>query len=207
MKKPTNKKQAYYIDTNIALDYITGRNPETIILLDSLIEAGSIMVSSSFLAMEAADFKKDSLYFIEKVVDKKWELRKAIRESYRKDLARGDFYKVQDWIEELRDKLKLQLYDFLIDNDTWEIAQYISHSSNLFAPDAIHLSSSIFAAISGITTTEGIKLPCNIFISNDDFIKKEAKKIKRELEISYPEILTVSEMKNKFLKAISKATQ
>lgn len=207
MKEPTNKKQAYYIDTNIALDYVTGRNPETIFILNSLIEVGSIMVSSSFLAMEAADFQKESLYFIEKVVVKKWELRKAVRESYRKDLARGDFYKVQDWIEELRDELKLQLYDFLIDSYTWEIAQYISQSSNLFAPDVIHLSSSIFAALSGIATAKGTKLPCNIFISNDDFLKKEAKKVKRELEISYPEILTVSEMKNKFLKASSKATQ
>lgn len=207
MKESTTKKQAYYIDTNIALDYITGRNPQTISVLDSLIDAGSIMVSSSFLAMEAADFKKDSLYFIEKVVDKKWELRKTVRDSYRKDLRRGDFYKVQDWIEELRDKLKLQLYDFLIDNDTWEIAQHISQNSNLFAPDAIHLSSSIVAAQSSITTTEGIKLPCNIFISNDDFLTKEAQKVKRELEISYPEILTVSETKNKFLKTSSKAVE
>lgn len=207
MKESTTKKQAYYIDTNIALDYITGRNPETIFVLDSLIEVGSIMVSSSFLVMEAADFQKESLYFIEKVVAKKWELKKAVRESYRKDLARGDFYKVQDWIEELRDKLKLQLYDFLIDSDTWEIAQYISQSSNLFAPDVIHLSSSIFAALSGITSAEGVKLPCKIFISNDDFLKKEAKKVKQELEISYPEILTVSETKKRLLKGMPKATE
>lgn len=201
MKESTLKKQAFYIDTNISLDYITGRNPETIFVLNSLVEMDSIVVSSSFLVMEAADFEKESLYFIEKVMNKKWELRKAVRESYRKDLKRGDFYKVQDWIEELRDKLKLQLYDFLINSDTWEIAQYISQNSNLFAPDVIHLSSSIIAAQSGIKIDKGIKLPCEIFISNDDFLKKEAKKIKEELEISYPEILTVSEIKHNLLKA------
>lgn len=201
MKESVAKQQAYYIDTDIALDYITGRDRETIFVLDKLVKLNSMIVSSSFLVMEAADFKKDSMYFFDKIADKKWELRRVIREAYRKDLTRGDFYKIEEWIKELKDKLKLQLYDFLIDSDTWEVAQYISQNSNLFAPDVIHLSSSIIAAQSGIDIGKGIKIPCQIFISNDDFLKKEAKKIKEDLEISYPEILTISEIKNKFLKA------
>lgn len=207
MKESTTKKQAYYIDTNIALDYITGRDPETISILDKLKEMNSVMVSSSFLAMEAADFKKDSLYFIKKIVEKNWELRKAVRASYRKDLKKGDFYNVRDWIEELRDKLNLQLYNFFIGGFTWELAQYISQNSNLFAPDVIHLSSSIIAAQTGIEIDKGVTIPCTIFISNDDFLKKEAERIKKELQLTYPEILTVSETKNKFLKTSLKTTE
>ncbi len=182
------EKEAIYIDTNIALDYITGRNAETISVLNKLKERGSIIVSSSFLVMEAADFKKNSMYMTKKAMDEKWEMRKIMRGVDQKDLKVGDFYNISDWIEDLKNKLKLELYDFLVDTDTWELAQYISQNSNLAAPDVIHLSSAIIAAQSGI---------CKIFISNDGFLKKEGEKIKEQLGISYPDILTVSEIKNK----------
>ena len=81
----TIETQAFYIDTNIALDYITGRNQEAVSVLDSLKEMGAIIVSSSFLVMEAADFKKDSVYFVQKAIEEKWEIRKIVRESYEKD--------------------------------------------------------------------------------------------------------------------------
>jgi len=194
------KKEAFYIDTNVALDYITGRNPEAVSILESLKETGAMIVSSSFLVMEAADFKKDSIYIVKKVIDEKWDLRKTTRHSDKKDLREGDFYNISDWIEDLKSKLKLELYDFIVDTDTWELAQYISQSSNLSAPDVIHLSSAIIAAQVGIETDRDIVMPCKIFISNDGFLKKEAEKIKRQLELSYPDILTLSEIKNKFLK-------
>jgi len=192
--------EAFYIDTNIALDYITGRNPEAISVLDNLKETGAIIVSSSFLAMEAADFKKDSIYFIQKAIDEKWEIRRIIRQSYEKNLKEGDFYNISDWVEELKGKLKLELYDFLVDTDTWELAQYISQSSNLAAPDVIHLSSAIIAAQSGIEASKNKVIPCEVFISNEKFLKKEAEKIKQQLDVSYPDILTLSEVKKRFLK-------
>jgi predicted nucleic acid-binding protein len=198
-KDKITEEDAFYIDTNIALDYITGRNLEAISVLDSLKAMGATIVSSSFLVMEAADFRKDSIYFSQKMTKGNWEIRKIIRQSYKKDLNEGDFDGVSDWVEELTGKLELELYDFLVNTDTWELAQYISQSSNLAAPDVIHLSSAIIVAQSGID--RGIVLQCKILISNDGFLKKEAKKIKQQLNISYPEILTLSEVKKRFLKA------
>jgi predicted nucleic acid-binding protein len=201
-KNKMAEKQAFYVDTNIALDYITGRNPEAVTVLDSLKEKGAVIVSSSFLVMEAADFKKESIYFVQKVIDEKWEIKKITRQCYEKDLREGDFYNVSDWIDDLRKKLKLKLYDFLVDTNSWELAQYISQSSNLAAPDVIHLSSAIIVAQSGIEIRKNV-VPCKIFISNDGFLKKEAKKIRQqfdEFDVSCPEILTLSEVKNRFLK-------
>ena len=168
-------------------------------VLDRLKEMNSVIISSSFLVMEAADFKKDSLYFVKKVVEEKWEMRRAIRESYRKDLRIGDFYNISDWITELRDKLQIQLYDFLVDSDTWELAQYISQNSNLFAPDVIHLASAIVASKAGVEIDGGEKIECNTFISNDDLLRTEGENIKRKQEISYPDILTISQTREKFL--------
>jgi len=198
-KNKTIEAEAFYIDTNIALDYITGRNPEAISVLDSLKETGATIVSSSFLVMEAADFRKDHVYFTHKAMDDKWDIRRIIRKSYEKDLKEGDFLNISDWVEELKSKLKLELYDFLVDADTWELAQYISQNLNLTAPDVIHLSSAIIAAQSGIETDRKTITECKIFISNDKFLKGEAGRIKQQLDISYPSILTLSEVKNRFL--------
>lgn len=198
-KERKNKREAFYIDTNIALNYITGRNKETIYVIDKLKEMKSIIISSSFLVMEAADFKKDSTYIIHKAMDEKWEIRRIIRDSYQKDLITGDFYNISFWIEELKSKLKIKLYDFLIDTDTWELAQYVSQNSNLSAPDSIHLSSAIIVAQSGIEIQKDVTVPCQIFITNDKFLKGEAEKIKKELELSYPDILTISELNKKIL--------
>lgn len=198
-KNKAIKTEAFYVDTNIALDYITGRNPEAIFILDSLKGMGAIIISSSFLVMEATDYKKDSIYLGQKAIIGKWEMRKIIRQSYEKNLEEEDFDEVSSWIEALKSKLELELYDFLVDTDTWELAQYISESSNLAAPDVIHLSSAIIAAKGGIENAYGTVIPCKIFISNDGFLKTEAEKIKQQLDISYPNILTLSEIKKKFI--------
>jgi len=199
-RNKTIETEAFYIDTNIALDYITRRNPKAISVLDNLKAEGATIVSSSLLVMEAADFRKDSTYFVQKVTKAKWAIRKIMRQAYEKDLDEGDFDGVSEWIEELRSKLDIILYDFLVDTDTWELAQYISQSSNLAAPDVIHLSSAIIATQSGIDTGGGFVLQCNVFISNDRFLKKEAEKIKEQLGVSYPDIMTLSETENEYFK-------
>lgn len=203
-KKP--EKVAYYIDTNIALDYVTGRNIETVSVLDDLKKTNSVLISSSFLVMEAADFKKDSIYIFRKAVEENWEVRKILRNVYRKDLKYGDFCNISDWIEDLKNKLDLQLYDFLVDTDTWELAQYISENSNLLAPDVIHLCSAFIASQSGVEIGDKT-IPCKVFISNDSFLTKEAEKIKEQLDVRYPNILTVTEIKRKIEKNKDNATR
>src|SRR6266481_1630519 len=92
--------KAFYIDTNVALDYVTARNRDAILVLDKIKEKGWKCLSSSLLVLELADYKKDSLFVIEKAIEKKWEMRKILRETYKKDLKRGDFEKVIEWFKE-----------------------------------------------------------------------------------------------------------
>ena len=193
------EKIAFYVDTNIALDYVTGRNAETISVLDRLRKMDSVLITSSFLVMEAADFKKNSIYVLRKAVDEKWGMRRIVREVYEKDLGYGDFCNISDWIKRLKDKLGLQLYDFLVDTETWELAQYVSLYSNLSAPDVIHLSSALIAAQSGVESENGA-VKCKGFITNDDFLKVEAEKIKHKLGIVYPKISSVAKIKSRLKK-------
>jgi len=123
MPKGTRKSKSFYIDTNIALDYLTGRNRQTVLVLGKLKDKEWKCVSSSFLAMEMADYKKDSLFVIDKAIEKKWEMRKIIRATDKKDLRRGDFEKVYEWFNEFKQDYKnIDLYDFLKNSDDWQLA-------------------------------------------------------------------------------------
>lgn len=191
MPNGIKRSKAFYIDTNVALDYITARNRETVLILDKIKEKDWKCVSSSFLAMELADYKKDSLFVIEKAMEKKWEIRKIVRETHYKDLRRGDFDKVFDWFKSFREEYKnVELYDFLKDNNDWQVAQGISFNSNLNAPDAIHLASAILGAIGGY---------CQIMITQDNHLIKEARRYCGENKLSSKlKVMTISEVRKKF---------
>jgi len=191
MLKKQRKSRAFYIDTNIVLDYITGRNTQTISVLEKIKSKGWRCISSSFLTMEAADYKKDSLFFVDKAIEKKWEMRKIMRETYNKDLGRGDFEKIFNWFVEFLNKYKnLVLYDFLTTNNDWFLAQNISFNSNLNAPDVVHLTSAIFGATRGY---------CQVLMTNDKFFTTEANKIIESRRLKGKlKIMTVAEVEKKY---------
>lgn len=192
MPKKTTRNKIFYIDTNVALDYITGRNIQTISVLEKIKAKGWKCVSSSFLTMEVADYKKDSIFVIDKAIDKKWEIRKILRETNKKDLRNGDFEKILDWFVEFLGKYNLELYDFLTNTDSWFLAQNIAFNSNLTAPDVVHLASAIIGAMNK---------QCQVLITNDKFFASEAnkqiqtRKLKNKLKI-----MTTTEVEKKYFK-------
>jgi len=195
MPRRKRKIKSFYIDTNVALDYITKRNVDTIIVLEGIKEKGWRCVSSTFLAMEMADYKKDALFVADKVFNKKWEIRKILRESYKKQLKDSDFENIADWFEDFKKNYKkIEMYDFLQDEGSWELAQDISFNSNLAAPDVIHLTSAIWGSIGNY---------CDIFMTNDKLLIKEAEKIIEKFELKkiikgFLKIMTVAEVKKKY---------
>lgn len=188
---PRGKSKTFYIDTNVALDYITARNREAIVVLNKIKERGWKCISSSFFAMELADYKKESLFVIEKAMEKKWEMRKIMRELSKKDLRRGDFDKVFNWFDDFRKEYNnIELFDFLKISDDWQLAQSISFQSNLNAPDALHLTSAMLGAMGGY---------CQILITQDQHFLKEAQRILASHKLTGKlKLMSVSEVKKKF---------
>lgn len=187
------KSRLFYIDTNIALDYITGRNRQTVLVLGKIKDKGWKCVSSSFLAMELADYKKESLFVIDKAIEKKWEMRKIIRATDKKDLRRGDFEKVYEWFNEFRQDYKsINLYDFLKNSNDWQLAQEISFNSNLTAPDVIHLTSAMLGSVAGY---------CQVLITHDEMLSKEGKRIIQDYKLaSKLKVMTIAELRDRFFK-------
>jgi hypothetical protein len=192
MPKRKNKIRSFYIDTNVALDYATNRDIDTVMLLESIKAKNWRCISSTFLAMEMADYKKEDL-FVERARSKKWEFRKILREKDNKDLRAVDFENVIDWFVDFKKRYKkIEMYDFLQDKESWQLAQEISFNSNLTAPDVIHLTSGIWAALGGL---------CNIFITRDNLLRKEGGKILAMYKLRNKlKIMSVAEVKNKYFK-------
>jgi len=191
-KRGRRKIKTFYIDTCIAIDYATNRNIETVMLLELIKERGWRCISSTFLAMEMADYKKEDL-FIERARSKKWEFRRILRQKDKKELKSADFETTIDWFEDFKKRYrKIDMYDFLQDKDSWQLAQEISFNSNLNAPDVIHLTSAIWAALGG---------HCDVFITGDELLNKEGKKIIEQYKLkSVLKIMTVAEVKKKYFK-------
>ncbi len=192
MAKAKNRRNGkiFYIDTNIVLDYITKRNSGTVLLLDKIKEKRWTCISSSFLVMELADYKKDYL-FLENKLQEKWEIRKITRQTYQKDLSKKHFEVVKEWFADFWGKYEnFELYDFLINTDNWLLAQRIVLYSNLYAPDAIHLASAIIGAVNN---------QCQTFITNDKFFTREATKFLQANKLMKKlHILTVAEVSHKY---------
>ncbi len=192
MPRGKRKIKSFYIDTNIALDYATNRNIQTVLVLERIKERRWRCVSSTFLAMEMADYKKEDL-FIEKARSKKWEMRKILREKDNKELKSVDFENTIDWFEDFKKRYKkIEMYDFLQDSESWKLAQEISFNSNLNAPDVIHLTSAILGAVGGY---------CDVFITNDKLLNNEAKRIIEEYKVkSILKVMTIAEVRKRFFK-------
>lgn len=191
MRKRRKRVRSFYIDTNVALDYATNRNIQTVLVLEKIKEKGWRCVSSTFLAMEMADYQKDAL-FIGEAMGKKWEARRILRNIRSKNLRSTQLDTIYDWFQDFRNRYQnIHIYDFLQDSGAWELAQEISFNSNLTAPDVIHLSSAIFGAVAGY---------CSVLITNDKLLNNEATRIIEQYRLKTKlKVMTIADVKKTFL--------
>lgn len=191
MPKKIRKTKSFYIDTNVAVDFATNRDIQTVLVLERIKEKNWKCVSSTFLAMEMADYQQ--VYaFISKEISKKRNPEDILRSRGNKNLKESDFQETEEWFAEFKKRFKnLTLYDFISDANGWALARDISFNSNLSAPDVIHLTSAMLGSIGGY---------CDILITKDGLLKKEADKIllkHREIKLK---VMDVPEVKKRFFK-------
>lgn len=184
------KNKSFYIDTNVAIDYATNRDIQTVLVLERIREKGWKCVSSTLLAMEMADYKQD-YEFIAKEVNKKRDPEDILRSRGNKNLKKSDFQEIEEWFEEFQQHFRdLTLYDFIQDTNGWALAREISFNSNLAAPDVLHLTSAMLGSIAGY---------CDIFVTKDGLLRKEAENIVIHYKLgSKLKVMTPAEVKKKF---------
>lgn len=191
MPKGTKKSKSFYIDTNIAVDFATNRDIQTVLILERIKEKGWKCVSSTFLAMEMADYQQ--VYtFINKEISKKRNPEDILRSRGNKNLKVSDFQETEEWFAEFSQRFKnLTLYNFISDQNGWALARDISFNSNLFAPDVLHLTSAMLGSIGGY---------CDILITKDGLLRKESEKILPKYNEVKLKVMDVAEVKTNFFK-------
>ena len=171
-----SKVRGIYVDTNFILDCTEGRNDKSIALILKIKEKGWRCVTSAFTIMEIADIKKDEA-FIWKKLQKKWELKKILRERYKKDLNNDDFEEISNY---LQNKI-LNAYPYIetinLTPEGWALALQISRESNVATGDAIHLASTWSSQ-------------CNYLITSDGPFIKNAETVLKKLDFKGISIMT-----------------
>ncbi len=190
MSKKAKKGKSFYIDTNVAIDYATVRDVQTVLVIERIKEKNWKCVSSTFLAMEMADYKQDYEY-IAKEINKKRDPENILRSCGSKNLRASDFEEIEEWYEDFNKRFKnLTLYDFIKDSNGWTLAKEISFNSNLSAPDVIHLTSAILGSIGGY---------CDILITKDGLLQKESAKILEKYKLHKKlKVMSPNEVKKKY---------
>lgn len=185
------KSKSFYIDTNIAIDFATNRDIQTVLVLERIKEKKWKCVSSTFLAMEMADYQQIYSY-ISKEISKKRNPEDILKSRNSKNLKDHDFKETEEWFAEFNQRFKnLTLYDFITNSNGWALAREISFNSNLFAPDVIHLVSAMLGFIGGY---------CDVLITKDSLFHTEAEKILslKQFKNIKLKVMNVSEVKKKF---------
>lgn len=162
--KVIRTKPSIYIDTNICRDFIRGeRGTETIQTLGLIRDRRYGCFTSVFTAMELTDTEKDSIFFHKKM-RKGWDINKIIRARHQKDLNPGDLKDAEDAVKGFFKENSFIKFANLVDEKEWDLALKISSTSNLFAPDVIHL-------VTAWTSK------CSVLLTSDEFFIKEGNEI------------------------------
>ena len=189
MPKRIRKSKSFYIDTNVAIDFATNRDIQTVLVLERIKENGWKCVSSTFLAMELADYQQDYTY-ISKEISKKRNPEDILRSRGSKNLKPSDLQEAEEWFSDLSRRFKnLTLYDFISDQNGWALAREISFTSNLSAPDVLHLCSAMLGSLNGY---------CDFLMTKDSVLRKEAANILPKYKGVKLKVMDVEEVKKKF---------
>ena len=153
-------KPTFYLDTNVLLDMLRGRNPTSAELVDKIRNRGWSYSSSYYALMEVINREQESIFF-------KNKLRAGIsaddinRMKYEKDLTRVQLRTIERKVVGFFENKYPDLELVFLDEDGWDEAIGIKTSTNLMTDDTLHLAAAIIT-------------DCSVLVTRDTFLKRIA---------------------------------
>lgn len=160
------RQPIFYVDTNIMMDASKNRNADSISLISIIDKNKWECITSAFAFMEMIDIEQDD-EFVKTQHRAGADYSKICRSRYCRNMTLPSLQNAESTFISFH-----QQYPFIrpasLDERGWDLALHITSSSNIFAPDAIHLAT---AWIYG----------CDLLVTNDSsFIKGSKELLKRE---------------------------
>ncbi len=151
MNKKSHEKLSFYLDTNILIDIIRSRRLSSTDFFNKAISFDHRCVTSVFSFMEIAELEKSQSY-AEQLVKQKEDINKICR-SYRNcSLDLKMLKAVEDTIKSI-DHLK-EIEQISFDKDGWDEALKLAFSTNISAPDCIHIATFNIADVDYFVTSD-----------------------------------------------------
>lgn len=165
-----------YLDTNVILDVLRDRQRHGKLASLELLERAKrdkwFVSTSPFAIMEILDVEQDDLFFQIKVSEGN-TVGDVLRIRRQRDLSEERLDKISSRIH---DKLRIS-YGYIdyweLDSQGFDHAVELARTTNISAPDCIHLATAL-------------ELGCDVLVTTDEFFMKEAK---RFLRTSLPETI------------------
>jgi len=166
-------KPIIYLDTNVCRDCINKNrskvSKESIHLLETIREKKWDCITSTFTFMELYDIEKEDLFFNKKL-RYGLDVNRIIRDRNHKDLTSDDLDEVNERISEFHNEYNFIKFHALDGEEGWKLAKDVSRSSNLSAPDSIHLAVALGSG-------------CNLIITSDEPFLQQAAKFLQDKEL------------------------
>lgn len=149
-----------YVDTNVFGGILEGQHRASTVLLEIVKEKKWRCSTSIFTLMELSEIRQDNQY-IYKQLGLGTHIKKAYRSLDQKDLSPSDFSKTQEKIDMLFTDTSPFVEFFALEDKGWDKALELKATTNLSAPDAIHVATAVEAG-------------CDVLVTLDSFLIKEA---------------------------------
>lgn len=149
-----------YVDTNVFAGILEGQHKASVHLLETIKEKRWRCSTSIFTLMELSEIRQDNK-FIYNQLALGTHVKKAFRSLDQKNLSPYDL----DITQERIDVLFSQNYPFVeffsLEKTGWDRALELKATTNISAPDSIHVATAIEAG-------------CDVLVTLDTLLRKEA---------------------------------
>jgi predicted nucleic acid-binding protein len=136
-----------YLDTNVITAFIQKEKkwyPKIKQLLEYIKKKKWFCSTSFFCIMEVLDNLKDNEFARQKLIKEKMTWKDFRSSRNQRNLEDAQIQKLfTKFKKEITGRLLIDITPFRLQNKGWEFALKISSESNIFAPDSIHLATSL----------------------------------------------------------------
>lgn len=152
----------FYLDTNVIRDNLNSRNHHSIVWVERIRKENWKCFTAVFAYMELLDLEQDDKFVFHKR-EEGIEYNTICRDRHQKDLTFEDLNMIGDKFRDIFVKYPF-IQPVALSEDGWNLAIHIASTSNVFAPDVIHLAAAWTSN-------------CNLLITSDSHFIKQAKQL------------------------------
>ena len=160
MSIPKTEVPHLYLDTSVLAGVLQKQHTASSVLLDTITKKSWKCSTSAFASMELFDISQDNQYVLNQLKIGV-HIKKAYKNLDQKTLSVSDLKEIRKSITDLFTLKYAMVHFYHYGEITWDKALEIKASTNISAPDIIHLATDMEAG-------------CDLLITLDNFFKKEA---------------------------------